>query len=397
MKGKILIFILVALMLTRMALAAHFIVGIVNNARDGTLANGHTVVLWNPANGIEDNLTDIIGPSGNSGADNIYMLDCEMLQTECGIGNEIRVRVINNGDDYITSFVNSSVTGAGYDLMENLILNSPPNITSVVVDDSIVIPENEIDLIAASNRKVTCEAIVSDLDTQLFQNATAEFFDSAISYYNDLDDNNKHYTNDSCYINESYGGENEARVICDFQIGYYANSEEWKCVLRVEDNLSISNNNSDLTFINSLLSIGAVSIIDLGVVSGGVVSDELEINITNFGNIMINLSLSGYAVSEGDNLSMNCTLGSLKNISINYEKYNLTASNPGALTLSQFEAVYINLTSSPVVKRFGLNYRQNDAENEALNSTYWRIYVPVGVAGSCSGNIVFGASQAAGI
>ena len=108
------------------------------------------------------------------------------------------------------------------------------------------------------------------------------------------------------------------------------------------------------------------------------------------------MSLSGYAINEGDNLSMNCTLGSLKNISINYEKYNLTDSTAGSLTLSQFEADYINLTSSPVVKKFDLNYRQNDGENEAFNSTYWRIYVPVGVAGSCQGNIVFGATQATG-
>ena len=28
--------------------------------------------------------------------------------------------------------------------------------------------------------------------------------------------------------------------------------------------------------------------------------------------------------------------------------------------------------------------------NEAQNRTYWRIYVPLGVAGTCQGNIVFG-------
>jgi len=34
--------------------------------------------------------------------------------------------------------------------------------------------------------------------------------------------------------------------------------------------------------------------------------------------------------------------------------------------------------------------------NDAINSTYWRIYVPLGVAGTCQGNIVFGATVAPG-
>lgn len=77
---------------------------------------------------------------------------------------------------------------------------------------------------------------------------------------------------------------------------------------------------------------------------------------------------------------MNCSIGNIKNISINYEKYNLNTSTAGSLTLTEFEAAYVNLTSSPVVKKFDLNYRQNDTEDDAINSTYWRIYVPLGVA-----------------
>ena len=93
---------------------------------------------------------------------------------------------------------------------------------------------------------------------------------------------------------------------------------------------------------------------------------------------------------------MNCTLGSNKNISINYEKFNLTDSNPGAVSFTAFETLYANLTSSPTVKEFNLNSRQDDAVNDAQNHTHWRIYVPLGVAGTCEGNIIFGAVQAAG-
>jgi hypothetical protein len=66
--------------------AAHYIIGYVEDALDGTLANEHTIVLWNPSRAdIDDNLTDIIGPNGNSGVDNTYMIYCERLDSGCQI------------------------------------------------------------------------------------------------------------------------------------------------------------------------------------------------------------------------------------------------------------------------------------------------------------------------
>ena len=137
--------------------AAHYMVGVVNDALDGTSANGYEVVLWNPANGIDDNLTDIIGPSGNSGANNTYMIDCELLNTPCTIGDEIRVKVLNNGSDYITDYVNATVTGAGFDIMPNLTLNSPPNVT-------LDFPVNYANL-SSSETNFSCTA--NDLDGNL--------------------------------------------------------------------------------------------------------------------------------------------------------------------------------------------------------------------------------------
>ena len=55
-----------------------------------------------------------------------------------------------------------------------------------------------------------------------------------------------------------------------------------------------------------------------------------------------------------------------------------------------------NLTESPVIKRFDLSSRTDDLVDDVTNSTYWRIYVPQGVAGSCEGNIVFGATVGGG-
>jgi len=129
------------------------------------------------------------------------------------------------------------------------------------------------------------------------------------------------------------------------------------------------------------------------------VSDEVAVNVTNAGNVMVNLSLSGYARTVGDGYAMNCSLGSVQNISINYEKYNLTSANAGPLDFTAFETGnYANVTASVQTRRFNLGQRFNDAQTglDDTNATYWRIYVPSGVAGNCTGNIVFGATRAAG-
>ncbi|MFH1290667.1 MAG: CARDB domain-containing protein [Nanoarchaeota archaeon] len=149
----LIVLIVLALPLTS---AAHYIVGEVSDALDETAANDHDVVLWNPSNGIDDNLTDIIGPNGNSGVDNLYFIDCELLDSSCSVGDEIRVKVTNNGDDYITGYVNITVTGAGFDTMPDLTLNSPPNITL----DS---PENYGNRTAPVNFNCTA----NDLDSNL--------------------------------------------------------------------------------------------------------------------------------------------------------------------------------------------------------------------------------------
>jgi hypothetical protein len=94
-----------------------------------------------------------------------------------------------------------------------------------------------------------------------------------------------------------------------------------------------------------------------------------------------------------DGKVMNCSLGMVVYIDSMYEKYNLTDSNLGNFNLNQFKDLYINTTGSPVVKEFNLERRTNDLINDVHNETYWRIYVPTGVGGTCNGNMVFGATQ----
>lgn len=118
------------LFIIKFSSAAHYIVGYVQNATDGTSPNDLGVVLWNPNNGINDNQTDIIGVNGNSGTSNIYFIDCQLLATPCAVGDILTIRIIDTGIDQVGLFaVNVTVTGAGFDTAPNITLNARPNIT----------------------------------------------------------------------------------------------------------------------------------------------------------------------------------------------------------------------------------------------------------------------------
>jgi len=271
--------------------------------------------------------------------------------------------------------------------------NVYPEIINITLDSGAT----GVDLIANNTKNVTIYAVVRDFNGENDLNAsTAEFFDNVVSSYGGADDNNNHYTNSSCIINRTYGDAYEASVTCSFDVWYYANNQTWNGTFFINDSFGLSASSSDTITINRLISIGLPDQIDYGLVNATNVSSERVANVTNFGNARINLSLQGYAVNITDGLAMNCSLGAVKNISVGYEKYNLSVSNTSILNLAEFEQRYSNLSNTTSVKTFSLNYRQNDTVNEAINATYWRIYVPIGVAGTCAGNIIFGATQANG-
>jgi len=303
----------------------------------------------------------------------IWFLSFLSLPVNGGVGNNVTVKT------YLT------------------VGNVGPEVLSVSIDNDAT----SVILIANSTKLVNCEALVRDWNNDSdISTVIAEFFNSSFGL---VDDNNNHYTNNNCSINRTFGtwhGVSDtnytALANCSFFVWYYANPGDWNCTVTVNDSLNWNASGSDNISVAELLAISLPTDINYGTVNSTYVSNENITNVTNVGNVKINLSSSGYAFNESDGLAMNCTLGSIKNISIYYEKFNLTTSTAGTLSLTQFEGNYVNLTSSPVVKRFSLDYRQNDTINEATNSTYWRIYVPLGVAGTCQGNIVFGATKATG-
>jgi hypothetical protein len=275
-----------------------------------------------------------------------------------------------------------------------------PEIINITVDDF----NESITLNANSTKTVSCVARIVDYnDDDSLDTVTAVFYDTVLSTAGGPDDNNTHYTNSSCIFdldfvewNGHLDDDYHALGICTFEIWYYANPGNWNCSMTVTDNASLSDTQQDDITIDELLAVGLPDFINYGTVNATYVSDEQIANVSNVGNVELNLSLSGYAQTPGDGLAMNCSLGRNGYIDLDYEKYNLTETTPGSVTLTSFENLYLNLTSAPVVKEFNLPYRQEETYNEAVKSSFWRIYVPQGAAGSCQGNIVFGATVAPG-
>ncbi|MCD4771308.1 hypothetical protein K8R30_02725 [archaeon] len=278
--------------------------------------------------------------------------------------------------------------------------NTYPEVINVSIDDdaaSLILTPNATTL-------VQCMAILRDYngDADIVA-VNATFYDSVASSSGDSDDNNYHYTNSSCVIDADTGGYNGytddpylSLANCTFQVEYYANAEDWICHVTVNDTVGWMGENTDVITISPLLSLGLPDTINYGIVNATEVSNENTTNVTNYGNVQVNLSLEGYGAVEDDNLAMVCTLGNIGTIAIEHEKYNLTTPNPGQFTLAQLAGNYTNLTSgAPPIRRFELDYRTNDTVNEAIKEAYWRIYVPKGVAGTCNGSIIFGATQAA--
>ena len=265
-----------------------------------------------------------------------------------------------------------------------------------------ILSATPIDLTANSTVNLKVEIIARDFNGEYDINLTnMTFFDNSASTFGAADDNNVHYTNSSCLINYTYGDEYEVNATCSIPIQYYANNATWNVTVIVKDNASLTALNSTTVVVNVLLALIMPDTLNYGEVNATAVSNQQILNVTNGGNVPINLSLSGYAKNVGDGLAMNCTLGAVKNISLGYERYNISFSDSAFLgNLTAFNAAnYSNLTSAPIINRFDLYQRQNDTVQykDETNATYWRIYVPTGVAGNCTGNIVFGAVSTNGV
>lgn len=292
------------------------------------------------------------------------------------------------------------------------ITNTEPNITSVIVNDNVSTPASEIDLNPNMVTPVWCNATVFDYNgwQDINPNATnATFYIESMGRDGDTD-NNYRYRNESCKScrqaveDEAPAGVDlayYARCDCKFAIQYYANySDSWKCNITVRDLSGTAQNNrtnftdtavSPKVTVTKLLALDTSTyLIDYGNLSVTQTSEERINNITNFGNVGLNLTLRGYGginESSGINYTMVCSYG---NISWGHQRYHVGSEY---IENTDFDTM-INLTNSTVLTNLSLPQRLNDADYaNDKNSTVWRINIPLSVGGICNGTIIFGAIE----
>jgi len=206
-----------------------------------------------------------------------------------------------------------------------------PEVLNVTVDYG----NESVSLTANGTQTVICEALVRDWNNEsTFSFAWGELFEISVSNQSGNSDSNYHYKNSSCNITADftswYGVSDTdylAAVNCSFDVQYFSDPGNWNCTVSINDTYNSNDTNSDNITMGELLAVGLPSTINYGTVNATYVSSENITNVSNYGNVEIDLDLSGWAVTEGDGLAMNCTQGTNKTIIVQHEKYNLTASN----------------------------------------------------------------------
>ncbi len=259
------------------------------------------------------------------------------------------------------------------------VTDSLPEVLQVLIEDGA----SNVTLTAGTNTTLNCSAIIRDYNGgTTITNVSARFWHNSTSNDPDADDNNYHYTDGSCILGNT--GSFLRNVSCLFNVTYFANSGSWICNVTAWDDYDFSTayrygENNNNTNLDGLLALNVTPLIDYGKLAVGDTSDSQQANVTNLGNVDMDVSVEGYGAERFDGLSFNCTVG---NISVEYELYNIT-------DYGQDTTRYINLSSSLTsIPNFGVRQNTNDT-GSSLNATFWVVYVPPNPFGICNGSIIF--------
>ena len=247
--------------------------------------------------------------------------------------------------------------------------NTPGYVTQIIID-------SPVNLIAGGLTTITCNATIQDDNgVEDLLGARAIIYSSSTSF-NAPNNATNHYTNDSCSctpINDL-----QMACTCKFNVYYFADNGSWNCRVTA---LSIDGNSSlEQGFVINPLAALTVNpyVLDYGNVGAGQISNDRWINITNLGNIAIDLYTYAYAIMSDDELAMNCTTG---NITTDKERFYYTSGQSFDLMIpignySSMSFADINLS------------RQTSVDLNSSMKLYFKISVPDIVSGVCSGHIV---------
>jgi hypothetical protein len=254
---------------------------------------------------------------------------------------------------------------------------------------------NSVLLMPGGQQNVTCVIQLRDFNGGNTINGTggsgvnASYFYYFLNKSDDPDDNNVHYTNNSCTLNGTDNGW-YINWTCSFMPWYYANNGSWFINVSVHDRYHSTSYNVSGTgnfTISALYAINVTDTINFGDMAVGDTSaNPIQANITNFGNMRLNITVYGFGGENRTlyaNYSMICDQ---RNLTSNVERYSINQSDLWS------GMTPINNTAV-TIQAFNIVQRTNDLE-PVVNSTYWRLYIDPASNpyGTCNGTVVFGAS-----
>jgi hypothetical protein len=266
------------------------------------------------------------------------------------------------------------------------ITHSKPDVLNVNISEALNVSARNITINAGGMKGVICNATVRSWEG--FNDITsvnATLYHLATSSSNAPDDNNSHYTNKSCTLNQSISAF-IGWYVCSFDVVHYSNNGTLICNVTVSNSYTVINPNFTGKGFGTTIfyPVYALNITD-GIDYGGVAVEDYSMpdrtaNITNLGNMRLNLTVEGYGTVRGDGLAMNCTLAG--NITVDNEKVSAIPATTYPLKTS--------LTSTPGgIMIPGLTIAKQNSSTMITNSTYWQLYVPPNPAGNCTGYIIF--------
>ncbi|MFH1649130.1 MAG: hypothetical protein ABIA93_01110 [Candidatus Woesearchaeota archaeon] len=259
------------------------------------------------------------------------------------------------------------------------VTQSKPVLLGVVIDENVGDFAN-ITLSQGATRDIYCNASIRDYngwDDVAGVNATFYHITSSATA---ADDNNDHYTNSTC-TTIGNDGQYIQNFTCIFPVYFYANNGTWTCNVTVIDNYNFTDTMLNTTIMSPLYALNVTSLIDYGNLAVEDYSENMTANVTNFGNMDINLTLFGYGAAELDGLAMVCDIG---NISIDNEKYSYLVDD-------DFVAKTALTDTATQVAGLTIFQQMNDSA-ASFNTTYWQLYIEPNPFGQCNGTVVFEAT-----
>jgi hypothetical protein len=262
------------------------------------------------------------------------------------------------------------------------ITNAKPEVLNITIYEMLNAAARNITITAGGTKTIYCNATIRDWDgfnDVKYVNAT--IWHVPTSNNDAADDNNSHYTNSSCTFNESISAK-VGWYVCSFEVYYYSNNGTWSCNVTAQDYANKTGSLVNNTIFYPVYALNVTDGIDYGNLAVEDTSPvDIVANITNLGNMGINISVEGYGARRRDGLAMNCSLNG--NISVDNERFSVSSGIAyGAKT---------SLVGTPGgVLIPGLTMpKQTVPTTYIINSTYWMLYVPPNPAGNCTGNIIF--------